>query len=91
MSKPGIGRGRGWLNLKSQNNASNTNRVGNNVPVSCQDSCENEFTDAKNDYNDIINKVKQLNMNDDGILFNQKVKYILENWNEDCQTPEQVE
>nr|CAH7714674.1 unnamed protein product [Callosobruchus chinensis] len=95
MSKGGVGRGRGWLNLnKNQGqNASNTPpRVGN--ATAGQDFTpaeESRYIDAPSSYNDLISKIQQLNTKDDGILFNQKIRYVLENWKQDCQNSEQVE
>lgn len=87
MSKSGVGRGRGWLKLqKNQQNVS-----PNTVPLppeSLKD--ESEFSDVS-EYKDLISRVKELDVTDDGIKFNQKIRYILENWKQDCQTSEEVE
>lgn len=39
---------------------------------------------------ELIEKVKHLSRHDDGILFNQKIKYILQFWTNACQTPDEV-
>lgn len=98
MSK-GVGRGRGWLNLKQSQNNPNTAAVGNlaSPPLSVVNQTnvntneENKFIATPEDGCDLVNKIKQLNVNDDGILFNQKIKYILENWKNDCRSGEEVE
>nr|CAI5864773.1 unnamed protein product [Callosobruchus analis] len=95
MSKGGVGRGRGWLNLNRNQgqNASNTPpRVGNATAGQDFTSAEeSRYIDAPSSYNDLISKIQQLNTKDDGILFNQKIRYVLENWKQDCQNSEQVE
>lgn len=98
MSK-GVGRGRGWLNLKQSQNNPNTAAVGNlaSPPLSVVNQTnlntneENQFVDPPESGCDLANKIKQLNINDDGILFNQKIKYIVENWKNDCRSSEEVE
>ncbi|KAJ8927017.1 hypothetical protein NQ314_020580 [Rhamnusium bicolor] len=100
MSSSGVGRGRGWLNLnKNQNVSSVPPRPGsipspttiNPLSPKLTITDDTQFTDATNDFTDLISNIKQLNMNDDGIKFNQKLKYVLEIWNEKCQTTEDVE
>lgn len=93
MSKGGTGRGRGWLNLKQ-----NAPVVGVTMPtvsspatVQSADPLREDAQFVDVDYLDLVNKVKQLNVNDDGILFNKKIKYIFESWTENCQTKEEVE
>ncbi|XP_018579984.1 uncharacterized protein LOC108917725 [Anoplophora glabripennis] len=98
MSSSGVGRGRGWLNLsKSQNVTVVPPRPGSS-PTSINPLSPNlaliddaQFADKSNEFTDLISIVKQLNLNDDGIKFNQKKKHILESWKESCQTSEDVE
>lgn len=89
----GVGRGRGWLNLKQNQNIPNssgpTTLTSPINPTNVKE--ETQFTDIPNETNDLVNKIKQLNICDDGILFNQKIKYIVENWKNDCRTNEEVE
>ncbi|XP_028131801.1 CBP80/20-dependent translation initiation factor-like isoform X1 [Diabrotica virgifera virgifera] len=90
MSKGG--RGRGWLNInKNQNNPVPPGNIVTvakpNIPSVADESL---FTDAS-EYKEIINRVKELNISDDGIKFNQKLRYILENWKQDCKSSEEVE
>lgn len=49
------------------------------------------FSDASHEYDDLIGKIRLLNINDDGIKLNQKIKYIIENWNEICRNEMDVE
>lgn len=98
MSK-GVGRGRGWLNLKQNQNNSNAAAIGNlaSPPLTAVNQTnlnpkeETQFTDTSENGCDLVNKIKQLNINDDGILFNQKIKYIVKNWKNDCRSSEEVE
>lgn len=90
----GVGRGRGWLNLKQSQNVPNPTAVSTltSPPINQANvKEETQFVDIPNDNNDLVNKIKQLNLSDDGILFNQKIKYIVENWKNDCRTNEEVE
>lgn len=94
----GVGRGRGWLNLKAQstkNPGSGTSTsppIVNNTPSPNLNSHDNgKYSNVADDYTDLISKIKQLSVNDDGIMFNQKIRYIIESWNEDCQNPVEVE
>lgn len=95
----GVGRGRGWLNLKQNQNNTNPAVVGNvaNPPKNSVNQAnlntkeEKQFIDTQKEACDLVNKIKQLNINDDGILFNQKIKYIIENWKNDCRTSEEVQ
>lgn len=98
MTSSGVGRGRGWLNLnKNQNAAVIPPRPGSS-PTSVNPLSPNlaliddaQFADKSNEFIDLINIVKQLNLNDDGIKFNQKKKHILETWKESCQAGDDVE
>lgn len=91
----GVGRGRGWLNLKQNQNTPNSTAVVGTIaspPITPANVKEEiQFVDIPNDNNDLVNKIKQLNLSDDGILFNQKIKYIIKDWNKDCRTSEEVE
>lgn len=91
----GIGRGRGWLNINKNANT----KPGIHSPV------ENTITNF--DYSptviattppklnpkhaNIISKISLFNDNDDGILMNQKLKHIIEEFQKDCQTQKDVE
>ncbi|KAJ8947835.1 hypothetical protein NQ318_009980 [Aromia moschata] len=100
MTSSGIGRGRGWLNLK-KNPTVNVPLCPQSMPLNSSSinplspklssTDEVQFVDSSNEFTDLINKVKQLNVNDDGIKFNQKIKYIVENWKQNCETSEAVE
>ncbi|CAG9864054.1 unnamed protein product [Phyllotreta striolata] len=90
MSKSGVGRGRGWMNLQKnqQQHVLPINIHANETPkISLKDVTE--FIDIEND--ELTKRIKELNINDDGIKFNQKIKFILEKWKQDCQTGEDVE
>lgn len=98
----GVGRGRGWLNLKQNQNSTAPAAVGNltsptvtsvnltNTNITNTKE-QNKFEDFPDNDTAVVNRIKQLDLNDDGILFNQKIKYIVENWKTDCQTSEEVE
>ncbi|KAG5861709.1 hypothetical protein JTB14_036471 [Gonioctena quinquepunctata] len=97
MAKAAGGRGRGWLNLSKNQGAPNNFSVpmvppliGNTNHINPSVIDDNQFVDAV-EYIDLINVVKELNISDDGIKFNQKMKYILEKWKEDCKTGDDVE
>ncbi|CAG9762262.1 unnamed protein product [Ceutorhynchus assimilis] len=83
----GIGRGRGWLKLKSQD----IKNPGSESPSTLANDASQQFSDACEDYAGLISEIKQLNINDDGIKFNQKIRHILESWNEECQNAMDVE
>ncbi|XP_060536163.1 uncharacterized protein LOC132708071 [Cylas formicarius] len=89
MSASGVGRGRGWLNLKSQNvpGAPGSGTSPNSSPS----PTDQHFSNAVSDFSILLGKIKQLNLADDGIKFNQKIKYILDGWFEECQTASDVE
>lgn len=91
----GKGRGRGWLNLKQSQNTPNPTIVGNltSPPASQTNTVkeETQFSDIEKNTTDLVNKIRQLNLGDDGILFNQKIKYIVENWKNECHTSDEVE
>lgn len=89
MAASGIGRGRGWLNLNKQQ------RPGG-VPESTTVTQEVSLNSTMNqlnitEYTKLINQINMLNENDDGILFNQKLKTIIEVWQESCKTDADVE
>lgn len=91
----GIGRGRGWLNLKQNQNCSNA-AVGNLASPSVSQTNlkteeEAEFTDMPKDNDDLLVIMSQINLNGDGKLLDQNIRYILKNWKSVCQTPEDVE
>ncbi|CAH0550645.1 unnamed protein product [Brassicogethes aeneus] len=86
------GRGRGWLNVYKSNSAPIQPGIVPEPVINNAKPVDNtKFVDAREEYMDLANKVKKLNVNDDGILFNQKIKYILENWKECCSNGEEVE
>ncbi|KAL1497502.1 hypothetical protein ABEB36_008453 [Hypothenemus hampei] len=92
MSNTGVGRGRGWLNLKNQEKSNpGVTSLDLEQIASFTIQEKTEFSDSSDDFSSLINKIKKLNLNDDGILFNQKIKYIVENWNEDCKNAAEVE
>lgn len=98
MSSSGVGRGRGWLNLNKNQNAAVVPPRPGSSPTSINPLSPNlaliddaQFVDKSNEFTDLINIVKQLNLNDDGIKFNQKKKHLLESWKESCQTGDDVE
>ncbi|RZC43086.1 uncharacterized protein BDFB_006990 [Asbolus verrucosus] len=81
----GAGRGRGWLNLGK--NAEPPRPMGlarppaNPTPVQ-QVECK---------YKGLIEKVKEMNVSDDGIMFNKKLQYIQTYWVQECGSREDVE
>lgn len=91
----GIGRGRGWLNINKNANT----KPGIPSPV------ENTITNFDSSptvisttppklnpkHANIISKISLFNDNDDGILMNQKLKHIVEEFQKDCQTQKDVE
>lgn len=88
MAASGIGRGRGWLNLNKQ-------RPGG-TPESTsvtQDMSLNSTMNQLNitEYTKLISQINMLNENDDGILFNQKLKAIMEVWQDSCKTDDDVQ
>lgn len=94
----GVGRGRGWLNLKMQGTKSPGGETQNSPPIINDSHSPNlhspdnrKFEDAPDDFSSLINKIKQLNLQDDGIKFNQKIKYIVEGWTQDCLNGADVE
>lgn len=94
----GVGRGRGWLNLKMQGTKSPGGETQNSPPIINDSHSPNlhspdnrKFEDASDDFSSLINKIKQLNLQDDGIKFNQKIKYIVEGWTQDCLNGADVE
>lgn len=95
----GVGRGRGWLNLTQNPNVPDPAVVGSLPKVSTSPKTkinlnvedESRFTDSPNDTNDFVNKISQINLSDDGILFNQKLKYITTNWKNCCKSDVETE
>ncbi|XP_066262149.1 uncharacterized protein [Euwallacea similis] len=92
----GVGRGRGWLNLKAQGAKSpglenSSPPITNNVSPNFSNQDNRKYVDALEDFTSLINKIKQINLEDDGIKFNQKIRYIVEGWNQDCQNGSEVE
>lgn len=95
----GVGRGRGWLNLKQNQNNTDTAVVGNlassprtnitKTNIGLKE--ETNFSDVSSDTVDLVNEIKTLNINDDVILINKKVKFFVKNWKNNCQTIEEVE
>lgn len=96
MSGSGIGRGRGWLNI-------NKNQKPGLPPDTMSpkpDECHNYESPAVNalttppkvnpKYSPIFSKINLFNENDDGILLNQKLKSIIEEFNKVCQSPTEV-
>ncbi|KYB26290.1 hypothetical protein TcasGA2_TC009812 [Tribolium castaneum] len=79
----GAGRGRGWLNLGS--NAEPPKPMGLPPPVVPSP------VEVSPEYKELVDRVKELNVNDDGILLNQKVKHIQSFWQNECHTQEEVQ
>lgn len=98
----GVGRGRGWLNLKQNQNSTAPAAVGNltsptitsvnltNTNITNTKE-ENKFLDIPDNDTALTNIIQQLNINDDKILFKKQITYIAENWKPDCKTSEEVE
>lgn len=81
----GAGRGRAWLNLAKN---SEPPRPGGPLPS------VNGFVEdyhISEDNKELIERVKLLNSNDDGIAFNNKMKHIQNFWIERCHCKEDVE
>jgi hypothetical protein len=81
----GAGRGRGWLNLpKSAEPPRPTGlhkpTVNNTSPV----------PQINSPYKELIDRMKEINLNDDGIMFNKKMKYVQEYWLQECGNEEEV-
>lgn len=86
MAASGVGRGRGWLNLNKQQRPGGT-------PESVQHEPSNSTMGQLNiaEYSKLISQINMLNENDDGILLNQKLKVIVEVWQESCKTDAEVQ
>lgn len=88
MAASGIGRGRGWLNLNKQQRPGGTPE---NATVSHDLSANTTMSQLNiTEYAKLINQINMLNENDDGILFNQKLKAIMKVWQESCKTEADV-
>lgn len=87
----GIGRGRGWLNMNKNTRPGppdpieNTNCEFNPTtqPVPLAHTINPKFAN-------IIAKISLYNENDDGILLNQKLKHIIEEFTKDCSNAADV-
>lgn len=81
MAASGVGRGRGWLNLNKQQRPGGT-------PESVEQEVVSSTLGQLNitEYSKLISQINMLNENDDGILLNQKLKAIIEVWEESCKT-----
>lgn len=99
MASSGVGRGRGWLNINK--NSTNlprpgdtavsitTNRITSAVPVNNYQTKMIQLNIGK--YSPLLNQINTLSDNDDGILLNQKLKKILEVWQELCLSEADVQ
>ncbi|XP_025836599.1 uncharacterized protein LOC108744470 isoform X2 [Agrilus planipennis] len=84
MAASGVGRGRGWLNL---NKRSNPIRPGP-IPSSNENQNAEKASLGKDK---VLSTLEALDVKDDGILLNQKLKYILECFEQECKTANEVE
>lgn len=95
MAGSGVGRGRGWLNLvrNSLDNSDvrpggtpatpvQTSNMTNNVPETIQPNSAQ--------YSKLITQISALDENDDGILLNQKLRFIIETWHDVCENEADV-
>ncbi|KAF7268433.1 hypothetical protein GWI33_018442 [Rhynchophorus ferrugineus] len=94
----GVGRGRGWLNLGNHNTKNipgidevPTHLSSKQISSPVDKSNDSFNSDASEDFSSLINTIKQLSVCDDGILFNQKIKYIVEKWSTECENAAEVE
>ncbi|XP_044265908.1 CBP80/20-dependent translation initiation factor [Tribolium madens] len=79
----GAGRGRGWLNLGSN--------VEPPKPMGLPQPLAPSPVEVSPEYRALVDRVKELNVNDDGILLNKKVKHIQNFWQDECHSQEEVE
>lgn len=96
MSGSGTGRGRGWLNLNKNAGAPKPGGLPNGI------STNNTFSESKlvhdqssatignSQYQSLVCLLEQLDLNDDGILLNQKLKHIIESWGIECNSDTDV-
>lgn len=92
MAASGIGRGRGWLNLNKQQRPGGVPESVSVTTVTQEVSLNTTMTQLNiGEYAKLINQINMMNENDDGILFNQKLKAIIEVWKESCKTDADVQ
>jgi len=97
MSGSGAGRGRGWLNLNKNPAArpggvpSATTNSNNYIDSLSQDFYTATMNVQVPQYPRLVALLEQLDPNDDGILLNQKLKNILQNWKNKCNSGAEVE
>ncbi|XP_017771947.1 PREDICTED: uncharacterized protein LOC108559247 [Nicrophorus vespilloides] len=90
----GKGRGRGWLQLNKSQEA----KIGSSTlhsPTILASPMNGELSSTMNlqtnpQYDTIIQTLAKFNENDDGIVINQKYKYLTDCMIEECKTQEQV-
>lgn len=89
MTASGVGRGRGWLNLNKQQRPGGTPE---SVAVMQQETLSSSMGQLNmSEYSKLIGQINKLSDNDDGIKLNQKLKAILQVWQESCKTDAEVE
>ncbi|KAJ3649829.1 hypothetical protein Zmor_021549 [Zophobas morio] len=86
MSSCGVGRGRGWLNLSKS--AEPPKPMGLSKPPMNTPSPAPQLS---SEYDELVDRIKELSTNDDGIMFNKKMKYIQSYWTQDCTRQKEVE
>lgn len=79
----GAGRGRGWLNLTPNSEPPKPMGLPQPLPPA-------QSPPVKVEHQELINRVKELSVNDDGILLNRKVQHIQAFWH-DCSGEKEVE
>lgn len=97
MAASGVGRGRGWLNINKSpipeqrpgiRNVTATHSAHNAVGRSIH------FADASQleveRLSELFAQINTLDESDDGILFNQKLKNIIQTWHEVCTSEADV-
>lgn len=90
MSGSGTGRGRGWLNL---NKNASTPRPGGIPNTDFNDTLTKDLSATTlncQQYPRLLSLIEQLDANDDGILLNQKLKNIIQNWTQECNSGAEV-
>lgn len=97
----GIGRGRGWLNINKNQNVrpglAPSPPASSAAPVSSYSDAgtgNTEVGTGKKDnskYSSLVSLVSMFDENDDGILLNQKLKHIIEEFNKICNCSTDVE
>lgn len=99
MAGSGVGRGRGWLNINK--NSSTLIPPGDTLvnvtknrtmPIIPNNNNHTQILPPNvTKYSSLFNKINTLDENDDGILLNQKLKNIVEEWQVVCLSEFDIE